>query len=108
MSKKLEGNGLWESSRMILPEHKERIQEWRQRRNQRSRPELDEQELEHINAAIAWSLQTREPVRLKMYDPYEELALIGVVERVDRQLGRIRVNGDWFKIDDIIGVDIDQ
>lgn len=26
--KKLEGNGLWESSRMMLPEHKVRINEW--------------------------------------------------------------------------------
>ncbi|WP_408895379.1 hypothetical protein [Paenibacillus taichungensis] len=25
MSKKLEANGLWESSRMMLPQHKERI-----------------------------------------------------------------------------------
>jgi hypothetical protein len=26
MSKKLEGNGLWESSRMMLPQHKEAVQ----------------------------------------------------------------------------------
>ncbi|MET3207228.1 UNVERIFIED_CONTAM: hypothetical protein ABIC26_000162 [Paenibacillus sp. PvR008] len=35
MSKKLEGNGIWESSRIIIPEHKEaylRLMKDRQRR----------------------------------------------------------------------------
>jgi YolD-like protein. len=90
---------------MILPEHKEAIQEFRRRREQRSRPELDEQEWERIDAAIAWSLRTRKPIRLKMFDPYEELVVEGVVDRADRLLGKICVDGEWFTFDDVIGVE---
>jgi hypothetical protein len=105
MEKKLEGNGLWESSRMILPEHKEELQAWRRRRERRSRPELDEQEKERIDAALNWSLRTRKPVTVRVYDPYEDQIVTGVVERVDRLLRRIRVDGEWFAIGDIIGVE---
>lgn len=43
ISKKLEGNGLWESSRMILSEHKERIYQYRVELSKKQRPTLDEQ-----------------------------------------------------------------
>jgi len=105
MAKKLESNGLWESSRMMLPEHKEQIHAWRRRRERRSRPELDEQEWERIDAALNWSLRTRKPVRIRLYDPYEERVIIGAVERVDRLLRRVRVDGEWFAIGDIIGAE---
>lgn len=42
--KKLEGNGLWEGSRMILPEHKRRIIQDEQQQMKKERPVLDEQE----------------------------------------------------------------
>jgi catalase (peroxidase I) len=48
-------NLLWESSRMILPEHKERILSHRdevRRGGRRERPVMDEQEWERINEAI--------------------------------------------------------
>lgn len=38
MSKKLSGNGLWESSRMMLPEHKERLISHRKEGNERAVP----------------------------------------------------------------------
>lgn len=55
-------NLLWESSRIILPEHKERIRirrEEARRGGKRDRPELDEQEWERINEAITRSLHNR-------------------------------------------------
>jgi hypothetical protein len=108
MSKKLQGNGLWESSRMMLPEHKEAILAWRRRSERRSRPELDVYERERIDAAIAWSLRTRKPVRLQMYDPQEECVVEGIVERVDPLQKRIRVDGEWFTVVDIIGADVSE
>lgn len=66
---------------------------------------LDEQEAETISAAIAESLQERVPVRLRRFDPYEDCVIEGIVERVDRAARRIKVDGEWFAIDDIIGVD---
>jgi len=92
---------------MILPEHKERIRILRdeaRRGGKRERPALDEQEVERINAAIAQSLHERVPVRLRMYDPFEELIVEGVVEQVNPIRRRIRVDGEWFDIADIVGV----
>jgi len=102
------GNLLWESSRMILPEHKERIRirrEEARRGGKRERPELDEQEAERINEAIMRSLHERVSVRLRMYDPLEECIVEGVVERVDQVSRRIMVNGDWFDVRDIVGAE---
>ena len=76
-----------------------------QRCGRRERPVLDEQEWERINEAIMRSLHERVPVRLRMYDPLEECIVEGVVERVDQAARRIKVDGEWFAIDDIIGVD---
>jgi len=101
-------NLLWESSRMILPEHKERIRTRRdqaRRGGRRERPELDEQEWELIQEAVAQSLHERVPVRLRMYDPFEDCIVEGIVEQVDPVRRRIRVNGDWFEIADIIGAE---
>lgn len=100
-------NLLWESSRIILPEHKERIRirrEEARRGGKRERPQLDEQEAERINEAIMRSLHERVPVRLRMYDPFEELIVEGVVEQVNPVRRRIRVDGEWFDIADIVGV----
>ena len=102
------GNLLWEASRMILPEHKERIRTRREearRGGRRERPVLDEQEWELIQAAVARSLHERVPVRLRMYDPLEELVVEGIVERVDQVSRRIRVDGEWFDMADIVGVE---
>jgi len=100
-------NLLWESSRIILPEHKERIRILREearRGGKRERPQLDEQEWERIQEAVARSLHERVPVRLRMYDPLEDLVVEGIVEQVDPVRRRIRVDGEWFEIADIIGV----
>ena len=63
MNKLTDGsNMLWESSRMILPEHKERIRirlEEARRGGKRERQQLDEQEAERINEAIMRSLHDR-------------------------------------------------
>jgi hypothetical protein len=95
---------------MILPEHKERIRNRRdeaRRGGKRERPELDEQEWERINEAIARSLHEHVSVRLRIYDPFGERAVSGVVERVDRVLGRIRIMGNWHDMREIVGVEDD-
>jgi len=107
MRKKLEGNGLWESSRMMLPEHVKTLQASNDEyfRPDLPRPVLDEQEMELIAGALQRSIQEREVVRLRMYDPREQLIIEGIVDRVDMAAGRFVVDGERFRIEDIIGVD---
>lgn len=106
--KKLEGNGMWESSRMMLPEHIVQINELAKEQKKRSRIDLDEQEWESISQAMAASLQHRKEVTLRMYHPIEELNVVGIVDRVDQMKGRFMVDGEWFEIRDIEGVQIEH
>ncbi|MDQ6418662.1 YolD-like family protein [Paenibacillus sp. LHD-117] len=106
--KKLEGNGMWESSRMMLPEHKHALNAWSLKSKERCRIELDDQELEIIGRRLTESHQLRTLVTVKMYHPTEELQIVGMVDRIDQRQGRFMVNGDWFMLRDIEGVvDVD-
>ncbi|CAG5078396.1 MAG: YolD-like family protein [Thermobacillus sp.] len=102
-------NLLWESSRMMLPEHKERINGHRESLNRKERPVLDEQEMEELALRIGESLETGRPVTLKLYGEYADREVTGVVTKVDPQAGRIRLRtalGDmWAKMRDVIGAE---
>ncbi|WP_028611105.1 YolD-like family protein [Paenibacillus harenae] len=108
MRKKLEGNGLWESSRMMLPEHKVAINEHEAVLRRRQRVELDEQEWEHVARSVTESLQQRQQIKLRLFHPIEELTVIGIVDRVDQLKGRFMVDGEWFPIGDIEGAVIEE
>lgn len=101
---KLDGNGLWEGSRMIIPEHRRAMNEQHRRERLRSRIYLDDQELERIGRLITTSLQRRVPVTVRMFDEYEPLVVSGIVDGIDRSRGRFKVDGEWFLIGDIEGV----
>ncbi|GBF73192.1 hypothetical protein PA598K_01477 [Paenibacillus sp. 598K] len=99
--KKLEGNGLWESSRMILPEHRVQMQQRRQLLKRRDRPQLDEQAIEQIQQRLADSLEHKTPVTVTVYHPYEPRHITGHVESVNVHRRRILVDGYWIGMEDI-------
>jgi len=103
---KLEDNGLWESSRMILPEHKVRILESNKEflNPRRERPVLDEQEWNYINELLTMSVNSQEPITVKFYDPYAPMTVTGIVERVDSTHKRVKLSGEWYPLDRITGV----
>lgn len=105
--KKLEGNGLWEGSRMIMPEHKQRILSDSLNEEVRSRPELDPQAMEEIQQILAQSMEDHSPITLALFDPIEDKSIHGIVMRVDRQLGQIKFrhddDWDWIKIEEVVG-----
>ncbi|WP_342423129.1 YolD-like family protein [Paenibacillus sp. FSL E2-0178] len=82
MSKKLQGNGIWESSRMMLPQHKERINEHRTALQKIVKPTLHTDEIEIINQNISLSLSNRELIKVKIFGEYEYRDIIGVVKSV--------------------------
>ncbi|WP_127532726.1 YolD-like family protein [Paenibacillus kobensis] len=103
MSKKLTGNGFWESSRMMLPEHKKALVEMRKEERRRIRPNIDFDEAEAIAAAVSKSFMDQTEVTIQIYDPFNERSETGVVERVDQS--RIRIAGEWIKFTDIIAAE---
>lgn len=101
--KKLTGNGMWESSRMMLPEHIARINEFNRDLKAKEKPTLDADEIEDIERAVSASLTYRTPITLRLYDRFEDLSVIGVVDRVDTLKQRVMVDGEWFRLADILG-----
>lgn len=68
MTKKLEGNGLWESSRMILPQYRERIVRAAVERDDRRKPIPHGDQLEGISEAVKLSLTMGIVVRLELHE----------------------------------------
>ncbi|MFS0837286.1 YolD-like family protein [Paenibacillus sp. 1P03SA] len=108
MGKKLEGNGLYESSRMILPEHKEAIQRQLRDLNRRTKPILDEQAWEMMLLEIVDARSAGKEITLVIFEPFEDKELRGKVTKFDMQLRRVRLDydddWDWIKWDDIVSV----
>jgi hypothetical protein len=70
--------------------------------------DLDEQQKENINRALNESKQLRMPAKFLLYDPYEELEVSGIVEQVDRQTKTFKVDGERFKIEDILSAEVED
>ncbi|MFD7521448.1 YolD-like family protein [Paenibacillus chitinolyticus] len=108
MGKKLEGNGLYESNRMMLPEHKEAIQRQLRDLNKRTKPALDEQEWELITRAMAYSYTEQQQITMVKFDPFMNIEKTGVITKFDQQLKQVRLDAEgdweWIKLGDIIKI----
>lgn len=108
--KKLEGNGLWEGSRMIMPEHKARILDDALNGETRKKPDLDPQAMVEISQVLAQSLEDCSPITLTVFKEYEDMQIHGIVARVDHQLKQIKFrhsdDWDWIKLTDIISAEL--
>jgi hypothetical protein len=105
MRKKLEGNGLWESSRMMLPEHKERILEVNHELDRKEKPILDPYKREEINERLSNAYRNGEAVRLVLWDPFENRSISGVITKLDVLAYRILIDGQWVKLTGILEVE---
>ncbi|WP_240927567.1 YolD-like family protein [Paenibacillus thiaminolyticus] len=109
MSKKLSNNGLWESSRMMLQQHKEALLQHQHEQHRQERPLLDEMVWEEISRRLQWSMENRDPITLLLYDPFEQREAAGIVVDIDMIGQRVRVQeGEeriWISVEDILGGD---
>ncbi|PPQ49151.1 YolD-like family protein [Paenibacillus peoriae] len=111
MGKKLEGNGLWESSRIIIPEHKEAYLKLMKDRQRRGKPELDDQEVQLIEQALIDSYNSRNAVTVTVFSPFDDTVMTGVVMSINtarREVKLFRGEDDfsWIKLEDIITVNL--
>ncbi|MBB6024827.1 hypothetical protein HNR77_005973 [Paenibacillus sp. JGP012] len=107
MTSKLTGNGVFEGSRIILPEHRDAYLREMSLQERRGKPVLDEQEMQLIEEAIFESYQERHSVTLTVFNPFDDEKMKGVVASIDRQSRRIKlVRGEedysWIQIEEII------
>lgn len=108
MGKKLEGNGTFESSRIIIPEHKEAYLKLMKDRQRRGKPELDDQLIEQ---ALIDSYNTRTAVTVTIFNPFDDEVMTGVITvintaRCEVKLARGEDDFSWIKLEDIISVNL--
>ncbi|MGM8214042.1 YolD-like family protein [Bacillaceae bacterium W0354] len=98
-------NLMWESSRMMLPEHKEVIREHQKKLTKKEKPLLDEQEVEVMERQILNAIQFEKDVEVHLFHPYETITLTGKIMKINPQQRRIKLKMksdiEWLTIDDI-------
>lgn len=108
MSKKLEGNGLWESSRMMLPQHKERIIEHNKQHKKKSKPIIHEDEWDTITQNINLSLNYNENVIIELFGEYENRSIEGRVTSVSSFGKKLKIESltgfEWVDFDELVSV----
>jgi hypothetical protein len=116
MGKKLEANGLWESSRMMLPEHKDASRRQAKQTERLERPTLDDQEVEIISSVLFQSHRYQKTVRLTLYGEYDLRNVSGIVTCTQRDSFRLDtedlisgvVDWEWFMFRDVIKAELSQ
>lgn len=107
MSKKLTDNGLFDSSRMMLPQHKETILVHQKELNRITKPVIDEQEWQLIGQVLQDSFNNHVKINLSVFDPFNTRNLSGFVTVINTFRKEIKLSIDhdeweWFKFGDII------
>ncbi len=81
---------MWESSRMMLPEHREQFLEHRNALNKQTAPLLDEQERERLDLLLLTAYNEKKPVQLTLYDPFGNLTYTGYVRSLNPEKKQLK------------------
>ena len=84
MSKKLQQNGLFESSRMMLPEHREAYILHQEHLAPRTRPSLDAQAAEEMSRLLSNSMVLGDVITITLFHEYDDIRITGQVLRMNR------------------------
>jgi len=110
VSKKLQGNGIYESSRFIIPQHREAAVKQAQEIHRRTKPTLDEHQWEMVNHALSESIREHVPVTLQVFSAFENREVIGMVTRVNMYCKEVKLSFDddyeLIKFEDIISAEV--
>ncbi len=101
---------MWESSRMMLPEHVEAILEWQKGLEKVKKPIIDEQQWTEFAHIIQEAKACKRRIKITIWKDGIFDEIVGWVHNVDPQLKRIRLNideidVDYVKFSDITGIE---
>ncbi|RPK28326.1 YolD-like family protein [Paenibacillus xylanexedens] len=91
MSKKLQQNGIFESSRMMLPEHREAYILHQEQLAPRTRPSLDAQAAEEMSRLLSNSMMLGDIVTITLFHEQDDIRYTGQVLRLDRPARTLRL-----------------
>ncbi|MFD1738752.1 YolD-like family protein [Bacillus salitolerans] len=83
------GNIKWTS--MMLPEHVKLLRDWAKEDEYETKPELDEQQLEQMNAVICESMAYGTELAITYFEHTRHCTVRGVVHYVDEVRQKLRV-----------------
>lgn len=102
-------NLMWESSRMMLPEHKARIQEHQKELQKRTKPLLDEQQISVFSQTVSDAMNQNRSLKVQVFHPYHDHYVTGKVQKVipGKQLKLVSgEDSEWIDFADIMDVSI--
>lgn len=112
MSGKLEENGFWESSRMMIPQHKEQLLKQAREWDKQKRPTLDPQEQEIFQQEIGRAMHEMLEVTIRIFGEYGDRTIVGVPVNFKQHSGLLKLQRgdeyDWVQFDDIVGVSLED
>ncbi|GGH43753.1 YolD-like family protein [Paenibacillus silvae] len=91
MSKKLQQNGLFESSRMMLPEHREAYILHQEQLAPRTRPSLDAQAAEEMSRLLSNSMVLGDQITISLFHEHDDICYTGRVLKLDRPARTLRL-----------------
>lgn len=94
MSKKLQQNGLFESSRMMLPEHREAYILHQEQLAPRTRPSLDAQAADEMSRLLSNSMVLGDRITITLFHEHDDVSYTGRVLRLDRPARTLRLLTD--------------
>lgn len=101
-------NVMWESSRMMLPEHKQLLARHQKKLTERKKPVFDEQQMAVFSRLLLSALSQGEKVTVELFDPYCNRRVSGKIEKwnaVERKMKIMTLNGPVIvNLDEIVNV----
>ncbi|WP_036673884.1 YolD-like family protein [Paenibacillus sp. FSL R5-192] len=108
MRSRLKDNGLYETSRMIMPEHREAWLAQCEQQKRRGKPELDDQEMQRISEVLVDSYNRSSTVDLILFNPFFEEPISGVVVGLNSARCEIKMMLEdefrWVSLAEIVSV----
>ncbi|NUU75006.1 YolD-like family protein [Paenibacillus xylanilyticus] len=104
MASKLSGNGLFESSRLILPEHREAILKHKKEQERRGKPVMDEQAIEEMMQILMESYNQKTEVQLVVFNPFEDEVISGIIGAFNAGRVKLYMNDEdytWINMAEI-------
>ncbi|ALC83930.1 MULTISPECIES: YolD-like family protein [Bacillus] len=100
-------NMRWESSRMMLPEHREALLARKKEQMKVEKPELDEQQIENMETLISESMEFVFPLLFKVYDDGHFREVAGLVEYINERTKHLHVvdskdDTNFIRFEDIV------
>lgn len=98
--------------KMMLPEHKQALQDHRKQSTRRIRPTTAEDASESLQRALDEAITTQHMVTVTLWKDFADNKVSGYIIKTDPTNNRIKISSDsskeWILISDIVSIVVDE